>query len=166
MSTTTDEPTTAIATRVSPLDAFERDVLACGPDVAPEQLLAVLDLADATAARLKEIRKTLEELAITWVKEHGPIFITKDQFYYVSRDKKAPKCVNVRDTMDAILKACGGDVDAVCEHLSAGAIKYGAAKQTLSATDYKRLFVIDEVDRLKPSAELEKLQKCDKRFVR
>lgn len=157
---------TAIVEPVSPLAAYEHNVLSISTETPAEVLLTMLDLAETYAARLKEIRKALEDAAIEWVKANGPVHISPEQFYYVGREKKAPKCVSVRNTLEAILNACGGDVDAVVEHLSANALKYGECKQTLGPDEYPKHFVVEEVDKLKASPELEKLLKCDRRFMR
>jgi hypothetical protein len=155
VSITTDIiPTPVEVRRILPTDSH---------DAIANKLMAL----DRFTEWLKETRSQVEQEAQDWINENGSVTVGTTR-YYVGVTKKPPKCVNVPAAVEAILKAVGGDFDRFTEHLSAGAIKYGAAKQTLPAEAYGLLFVREEVTELqtenagKPAA---KLQKVDTRYL-
>jgi hypothetical protein len=157
MTDTTDIiPAVAIAAR--------RILLTDTKETVAEKLVAL----DRFAEWLKETRAEVEESASAYIREFGAIEFGTI-VYYLGIAKKPPKCTDVPATLESLLVACSGDFGQVCEHLSSGAIKYGAARTTLGEKRFDELFKIEEVEELQSedAAKYQKrLMKLDKKFLR
>lgn len=128
-----------------------------------DDCLAAMDFA----ARLREIAKDLsaqvEANVIKWIKANGAI-IDNGVKWYVGDEKKTV-CTSVKDTLEAIMQASGGDFDAVVACLSTNAWKHGAASKLLPTDVYEKLFIQKVDDDLK-EGKPDKLQKFDTKYIR
>lgn len=113
----------------------------------PDEIAAKLEACTAMMEWVKDVVKQVEESAMERLKELGPVRVG-ETIYWVGVEKKSPKCQNVPLALEKIMEACEGDFDRVCQHLSANAIKYGSAKNTLSDEDYNSLFKVEEEEKL------------------
>ena len=100
-------------------------------------------------------------MAIAWINNaNGPLRIGGDTFLTVGHTRVV-KCLDVRQTMHALLRQVGGDVDAVAELLSSDAWKHGACRRTLPAAEFDRLFATQVRARLVDGRPEERLVLVD-----
>src|SRR5690606_22726121 len=129
----------------------------------PDQMLAAIDGVAGLKATLRRLDHLVEARAIAWIEAHGDL-TCGDIRYYVGQDKKT-KCRDPKATLQALLDATGGDLDAVVGHLSAGAFKHGACRATLPSERYEALFETTATPDLKTGKPLRVLAKLDTRFA-
>lgn len=140
--------------------ALDNDIVATKDDCLTAMMFA---------ARLREIAKDLsakvEAGVIAWINRNGEI-VDGTVRYYVGVTKTT-KCTSVKDALEAILEASGGDMDAVVACMSTGAWKHGACSKLLPKEVYDALFVAREEEDIKEGkpAKPDKLQKFDSRFI-
>jgi len=111
----------------------------------------------------RALKARVEAAAIRHIEAHGP-FTSGTTRYYVGANKTT-RCLDVRKTVEAVLTAAGGDVDAFVECLSAGAFK---PKRTcaLLGEGADVLFETRETKDLKTGeVGAKRLQAVDERFV-
>lgn len=138
-------------------------------DAAPEtRIVTLLDVGERIAALgeiLKDARQMWERKMVQQIQAHGPVKCG-DTLYTV-KTPPTTKCVDVPGAVQAIFVATGGDFDRFCEHLSSGAIKHGASKQTLSPEEFDRLFVVTREPELSADeATPARLKKINLAFIR
>ena len=120
---------------------------------------------EAAEQRWKEIEATYKEAELAAIDRlGGSVDLDENRRLYVGETKRT-KCRNVRTTFEAIGDACGWDVDAMAEHLSAGAIKPGSAREALgdSWDDHFAVEVVKDVKTGKPKRSV---QLADDRYAR
>lgn len=111
-----------------------------------DQVLKWLMLAAVLAQRSKQIKQRVEEVAISWIKAHGPI--TCGPIVYTVGQTKQVKCTDVLKCMHLLLNACGGDIDAVAAYLAANPYKYGSCHDLLPDEQWKSVFREDWQDKI------------------
>jgi hypothetical protein len=148
------------------LSTIEQSVWAIAPETHIDTVAAVIDRVGYVEKQLKEFKASLEERLTEWVKTNGDLTIG-DVRYYLGT-KKTTKCANVPETIQAILETTGGDFDRLCEHLSSGCVKYGAAKETLGDERFGLLFTVAEETEIREGkpVKVKRLQKTNDAFVR
>lgn len=134
------------------------------PETPTDVLLQVGDKLQRLSELLRELKQLHEAKMIERIERDGPI-VAGDIRWYVGA-KKMTRCSDVPATVEALLTATGGDLTRFSEHLSSGAVKYGAARQTLPADEYGRLFVTTEEPELKEGKPTKVLQKINTAFLR
>ncbi len=135
------------------------------PGSSPDDVATAINQLDVLGDRVKAAKEMLKDHLTEYVRANGSLEIGTMR-YYLGR-KKITKCVNVPDTLAALLGAVAGDWNRMCEFLSAGPVKHGAARQVLAPDDYALLFISVDEDELKEGKpEGKTLQKTDTRFIR
>ena len=94
-----------------------------------DQMLQWLMVATVLVQRAREIKQQVEETAIAWIKEHGPL-TCGPVVYSVGQDKRV-KCTDIVRCMTLLLEACGGDLETLCACLAANPYKYGTCEKVL-----------------------------------
>lgn len=89
--------------------------------------------------------------------------------YYIGKETKV-KCKSVRNAVEAVLKATGGDADKFTECLSANAFKPGATRDMFLAEGvgefYTEVFEVVEEAELKTGKPKTGLKSVDTRFIK
>lgn len=130
------------------------------PEVTADEALQALEFRDRLKEITRELDSKIELAAIAWIEANGDL-VKGEQRYYVAPNKST-KCRDVKSAIHAILKATGGDFDALVACLSSGAIKHGAARDILPGDEYEDLFETKTTADLKTGAATPKrLQKFD-----
>lgn len=131
-------------------------------DCTTEQVLSAMEFVKKLGEVHKELKERVEAATIRYIQANGEI-VDGPVRYYVGPNKST-KCVDVQATVKAVLEACGGDVQAFTECLSAGAFKPAKTKELLGASGAD-LFKTEETSDLKTGvAGKPRLQKADERF--
>lgn len=129
-----------------------------------EQMLASLDLVKRLGEVYRAMKEHVESAATKWVQANGP-FEDGTTRYYVGTAKKT-KCRNLRATVEAIMQATGGDLDALVDCLASDAFKPGETRKTLG-DDFPKCFDVTEAVDLKSGAvKPPKLQVVDTKFLK
>lgn len=113
----------------SDLAKLHADVAMLTLDMTQDQVLELKDRVDATFEQIKATRDSLTIAMIEWLDNNGPIE-TPTTRYSCGKTKRI-RCDNTRETLEAILVALEGDVDAVCKLLASQPIKPGACREVL-----------------------------------
>jgi hypothetical protein len=148
-----------------PVTDLATSIPAIHPDLSRDDVLPKFDAWKAFVRAVNEADKLVEADAMAWIERNGPMEFPS-AFYWLGHDKRT-KCLNVHDTVEALLEVTGGDLSAVCrDFLSSNAVKYGAAKRVLPPDVYARLFEERVVDTLEIGERLpKKLQHADPKFM-
>ena len=107
-------------------------------DMTKDEVMAVDAKVNFIANQIKEIKASLKEAKIEWIKENGE-FTFGDKVHCVGRDKD----IQVNDKAEcfmALWEACGGDVKQVAECLTSKPFKPAASKSQLGAEEYQKQF--------------------------
>lgn len=140
-------------------------VSAFTPEVAADEALQAMEFVATLKGIAKELGDKVEAAAIAWIEANGDL-VKGEERYYVGPNKTT-KCKSPRGTLEALLKATGGDFDAVVACLSAGAFKHGACREILAGDEYADLFETKETADLKTGKPGGKrLQKHDPRWIK
>lgn len=154
------------ATDTDTLGNMLAKVAVIDPDLPAEQVVRNFQLWEAFEHRVKEIGAAARAQMVEYVTVNGPLD-AGNVFYWAGHDKRT-KCNDVAAAVEALLMESNGDIATFCrDYLSSGAVKYGAAKRTLDAATYARLFTTEVVDKLESGEQLpKKLIKADKQFIK
>lgn len=145
--------------------ALTTEITVLGETTPTETLLEAGDKIARLGEVYKEVKQLWEAKMIERIESFGPIQ-DGDWLYRVGNPPET-KCVNLPGTVQALLETLGGDFDRFCEHLSSGAIKHGAARQTLADADFHRLFTVTREPELqKDEAMPRRLNKVNVAFIR
>lgn len=142
---------------------LEVSIVQCGEQTPVETLLQAGDQIARLGEFHRQVKQMWEAKMVEHINRHGPVEVG-DVRYYVGTVKKT-KCLDVPGTVEALLSRVEGDFGRFCEHLSTGAVKYGAARETLAPDDFDRLFVTEVEQDLKEGKPVKRLQKADQRFI-
>lgn len=85
---------------------------------------------DAAKNRWDQIYSTWKEVALQWLDEHGDIELPDGRRIYPGWNRRTV-CKDTAATLEAIISATGGDIEAVAECLSANCFKPGACRGPL-----------------------------------
>lgn len=134
-----------------------------------EQILQAMEFVKRLQQVYWQLKDRMEAAAMHYIEKHGNIE-DGDRRVYIAPNKTT-KCKSNRETMQAVLEAAGGDVDALVDCLASDAFKPGATKKLVGALKGETLFetkVTQNVKTGEPSQP--KLQDVDlaelKRFRR
>jgi len=139
------------------------EILAIATGNAEACALAINKLASLQAL-VRERKALLESALIEWIDHHGGELVVGDIRYYVGT-KRSTKCKSKPATLQAILEANGGDLEAVCDHMASEPWKYGGLKELLGDKWGECFEVISEPD-LKEGIAVRRLQSINTRFLR
>jgi hypothetical protein len=154
---------------VTDLDQLQQAALAISPHSTVDEACDVISRIDAAMERAKELRATLEQVVTEWVKENGPLMFGTIRFY-LGTEKKVI-CKGNKECLEAMLRVCGGDVEAVAKLLGSGAFKYGSVRTTLEMAGvpekFDELFETTEKEELKEGKpeKVKKLRRVDEKFL-
>lgn len=139
-------------------------VFSLNEDAPMAQVVATMDKLKAFQQTLNEYKRLMEDGVIDWIKKNGEIEVG-DLRLYVGEERKI-KCRDFKGTLEAILSASGGDMEALVSCLSSNAFKPGACRETLPPSKYRDLFVTTvEPDLKKGIAKKQKLLSVNKNFL-
>lgn len=148
------------------LASLESEIIDLGENVSMETIATVSERVGFYMGELKRLDKILDQHMIEWIKKNGPIRIS-DSVRYVLTHPKTTKCNDVPATIEAVLAASGGDFKKMCDVLSAGAIKHGAASKILPPEEYAKLFSVTVKDKLEDGGPAPKeVTRIDSSFIR
>jgi hypothetical protein len=123
------------------------DMLASGMASA-EDARKALAFAALLKRRASEMAAQIKDAAIGWINVNGEL-VDGHTRYYVGTESKT-KCINKVAAFNALIDACGGDIEQVAGmFLASDAIKPGAAKKALSAEQFAELFEVTKDSTLK-----------------
>lgn len=142
---------------------LETSIIQCGEQTPVETLLQAGDQIARLGEFHRQVKQMWEAKMVEHINRHGPVEVG-DVRFYVGVVKKT-RCVNVPGAVEALLSRVEGDFARFCDHLSTGAVKYGAARDTLAPEDFDRLFVTEVEDDLKTGKPVKRLQRADQRFI-
>lgn len=129
------------------------------------ELLTAMEYVTALKEATRLLSEKVEAGAIQWIEANGEIEVGETR-YYVGPNRTT-KCKDLGATLEAVLKATGGDFTETVRCLSTSAFKHGAAREILPADEYEALFETTEVMDLKEgNAKPARLQKVNARFLR
>lgn len=128
MNDPNDPTSAAIMRRVALLPIFDNI----------EQVVEVIGLVDMYEKRARELRSALKQGLIAYLVEHGS-FTWQGKRYYVGTDKSYRMKAPMKEAVEALLTATGGDLDAFCEVLASNALKPGTCK-TVLGDEFSRIF--------------------------
>lgn len=134
-------------------------------DMTPERAAELLTAVDTAMHRARDLKRALEAYLIDWMPSAGVKEIQIGTVRHVVTDKKTTKCRDVRRTIEALLNAVAGDVDMLCDVLSANAIKHGAAKKVLDPQAFAECFEVTTEKDLE-QRPIKTLVALDDRFVK
>ena len=129
-----------------------------------ERALEALSLGDVLVRQAREDLDTVKQAVIEWMIATGSEIETIDgKRYYVGVNKRT-KIRDLGVTVEAILHAVGGDIEAFVEALSSNAIKPGHAKKVLGDA-WGDHFEVTEIDDLKTGKPKKVLKLADDRYI-
>jgi len=129
---------------------------------APDALLKTMNDLDLLKREVRELGHLMEAAAIDWIKAHGDITVGEMR-YYVGTTTHS-KSTDHKATVDAILRAAGGDLDQLAECISSDGLKSGACKKLLGETVFHTKFSTVVMSDLKTGKPLRKLKKSNDNF--
>lgn len=136
--TPVDDPATSTSLKKMTITEIENSVIGLSPNLSHDQMLKFIMLATVLTQRSKQIKQRVEEAAIGWIKDHGPI--TCGPIVYSVGKSKSVKCTEVSKCFDFLLTACGGDVHAAVSYLVSNPFKHGSCRDLLSTDMWKSVF--------------------------
>jgi hypothetical protein len=143
---------------------LETSIVGIGENTPLETLLAAGDAVARLGEFQRDLKAQWEQKMIARIDATGPI-VCGDIIYTVKTPPKTT-CVDVPGTVRALLEHVGGDFDALCSHLSTGAIKHGAAKSTLPPEEFERLFIVEREQKLNADeATPRRLNKLNQKYI-
>ncbi|HEX8342822.1 MAG TPA: hypothetical protein VF624_18105 [Tepidisphaeraceae bacterium] len=127
------------------------------------ELLHWLNLSAVLLASAKQIRQRVEQVAIGWIEQNGPVEV--GDIRYTAGHAKIVKCLHVSRCMELVLEACRGDFDSVVLHLRSDPWKYGSVRSLLSNEAYEQLFQTESKPKLVEGKPQKQLITTDTRFA-
>lgn len=155
------------ALRETTLMAMEDRIRELDVTSANDEVLLWLDRMSAYLAAARSLREVVNQMAIAWIQENGPL-IVNDEIRFGVGHQRTVRCLSVRDTLHAVLNVVGGDLDAVAALLSASAWKHGACRSVFTQSEYERFFEVEVKPKLvRGQIEMPlKLIRIDDRYTR
>lgn len=128
----------------------------------------LLSAITVNVAKLREMKAAVEAKMVEKIKATGQDIVIGPVRYYVGKEKKT-KCLDYAGTVNAILAACGGDVDRLAGCLASDAFKHGTVRALFEefedADSFRRLFETVEVEDLKTGKPTKKLLSVNTAFA-
>ncbi len=127
-----------------------------------EDIITVMNAVDVALTAMKDLKASLDQNVIAWIKEHGDL-VNGSIRYYVGNPPKT-NCISIRRTTETLLEVSGGDMDQLADCMSSEPFKHGTVRKLLEgvgmAEKYDELFVTVRPDKLQEG----KLQKTNDQF--
>lgn len=130
---------------IMPLSDTQEKALAVNPLMGNDEVMELHTNVCGMLARIKQIKKDVEQGMIAWMEANGTDLVIGDHRYYIGHNKKY-KAKDQRAAIERLLDACGGDLEMFSGLLASGAIKPGAAKVALEGDFDKHFDTITELD--------------------
>ncbi|HEX8523413.1 MAG TPA: hypothetical protein VF669_14260 [Tepidisphaeraceae bacterium] len=146
------------------LNEVEQQVVALPEELSLDRLLLWLDLSAVLIARAKQMRARVEEVAIEWIDNNGPITIGTAN--YTVAHPTIIKCVDAARCFDLVMQACNGDVGVFCAYLRADPFKYGSVRELLGQEVFQQVFRTEFRPKLVEGKPRKRLKMSDERFLR
>jgi len=146
------------------VDEIELALMQVSEQCTVEVLIGWLNLTELLLSRAKLMRQSLEHTAIGWIVQHGPIDI--GDIRYITGQQKVVTCTDVVECTHMVLKACGGDVEALGAYLCSRPYKYGSVCKLIGDIQFRQVFREEQRIRLVDGKVQPQLIHIDKRFVR
>lgn len=138
------------------------------PGASADQIAEAMEMLGAIGQFVRETKKDLDGRMIALLNEvDGKSLIIGNTKYWVraNGDKKV-KCRNVSETIQAILRAAGGDEARLIACFASNWFKHGTIKRLFEEFDcpdeFERLFEVKEGDKL----EIKELASADVRYLK
>ncbi len=100
-----------------------------------------LNLSAVLTARVRQIRQRVEQVAVEWIKQNGPVRL--GDIEYTVGHANYIHCTDVPGCAKLILEASGGDFAGVVDHLRADPFKYGAVRHLLGEPVFNGVFMTE-----------------------
>lgn len=139
-------------------------VLEVNTDTPREQVVQAIDRIDFLKRTARELDQQLKAALIEWIDANGEITIGESRYYVGS--KKAVKCRDAEQTLEALMTATGGDFAKVCDCLTSNAWKHGAARGVLDDAEFERCFHTVVQKEAKTGRAVREVKQINERFVR
>lgn len=127
----------------------------------------VLGLIVDMKGRLDDLRRQAEAVA---VEQLGDGSVTIGDVRYYAAPTRTHKCRDLRHAVDVLLTATAGDVDALVDCLSSGALKPGETRRVLDRAGVAFADVFETVEstelREGKPAKVKRLQAVNERFIK
>jgi hypothetical protein len=117
---------------------IEESATALSADVSADEMLHWLELSAVLLRRAKELRSTVERVAVEWIERNGDL--RSGPLHYTVRHPRETKCVDVPAAVHLVLAACGGDLDAFAAYLRSDPFKYGSCRDALGGAAFAKVF--------------------------
>lgn len=127
-----------------------------------EQVLQSIDIIAGLKAKVKELDTNHKAALLAWLQFNGDLEVGELR-YYVGTDKHT-KCNNNRQTVEAILNACAGDVDSLASCIASDGLKTGACKTVLGDDGFASHFTTIVVSDVKTGKPKRKVLTANNRF--
>jgi len=128
----------------------------------PDQMRQAIEFVDALKARTKQLGDAFEAAAIAWLQFHGDLTVG-DNRYYVGTTKRV-RCNDPAATLDALLTASDGSVEAIVQALKADPFKPGTTKTLLGEPLFDKHFQTIVIPDLKTGKPLRRVLKANPKF--
>ena len=145
------------------LARLSRDVDLLTNDLSVNHVLEIRERVAVAAARIREIREDLDRALIAYMAENGDIPLGDGRRLYTAVESTT----RVRDkaaALEALVRACGGDVATLASYLTSQPIKHGAAKKLLG-DDWGDHFLTETKKKAKGGAAKLTVREHDPRFT-
>ncbi|MCR4331803.1 MAG: hypothetical protein NUV34_03740, partial [Sulfuricaulis sp.] len=134
------------------------------PEDAPADKVAeMLDWILCLGATVRDAKKQFDEQIISWIQANGDLTIG-DKRYYVGPEKTTKSIDNAR-TLEALLTATDGDVQAIAGLLSSQPYKHGSCRGVLG-DQWDKCFIVEEKLDLKTGVAKKELLVFDPTFTK
>ena len=112
-----------------------------------DAVLAVIQMVKRLKQFVGDLNAEMEERVVAHLQQHGDLVFGDIRYYAGYR--KSVVCTNVRQAIEAVLEAVGGDLDAFATALISQPMKMSGCRGVLDASDFDRLFEKREKQEIK-----------------
>ncbi len=145
-------------------ELITKAVLEITPDAPADQIAAVKNMVDRLGEVARDVKHQFEEQCIARIQASGDVPLGDGRRLYVGVEK-VTKSIDNGKTLEALLNATGGDVQAIAQLLSSQPYKHGACRAILG-DNWDEVFITEEKADLKTGAVKEKLLVFDPTFTK
>ncbi len=145
-------------------DIIQSTISSITPSAGPQEIADALGMLQAIRERMRELKASFDAQMLEYVTANGPTEVGGVRYYLGT--EKDTICTDVPGAMDELLKANGGDWDAMCGYLCSQPIKHGAARKILAPEVYARLFTTIEKDSIKEGKPSKKVLAVPTNLIR
>lgn len=157
--------TKAIEPGIKPLstEAVRVVVNRVTPAASVDEIAEALTVVESFKHIAKELEVELKRRMLEHVEENGPVKIGTIRYYAGSN--RTVKCRDSGVTLEALLKATGGDVEQIAKLFASQPFKHGACRDVLG-DEWAKCFETADATVLKEGKPVKELQTADVRFNR